>query len=37
MKAIADAAGISTQGRGIIFSVPVDSAFGLSEAPMLSE
>lgn len=31
MKAIADAAGINTQGRGIIFSVPVDSALGLSE------
>lgn len=34
MKAIAEAAGINTQGRGIIFSLPVDSAFGLSEAPM---
>lgn len=34
MKAIAEAVGINTQGRGIIFSLPVDSAFGLSEAPM---
>lgn len=34
MKAIADAAGINTQGRGIIFSLPVDSAFGLSETPL---
>lgn len=30
MKAIADAAGINTQGRGIIFSLPVDAAMGLS-------
>lgn len=34
MKSIADAAGINTQGRGIIFSLPVDSAFGLSEVPL---
>lgn len=34
MKAIAAAAGINTQGRGIIFSLPVDSAFGLSEEPL---
>lgn len=32
MKAIADAAGINTQGRGIIFSLPVDAAMGLSTA-----
>lgn len=30
MKAIADASGINTQGRGIIFSLPVDAAMGLS-------
>lgn len=30
MKAIAEAAGINTQGRGIIFSLPVDDAMGLS-------
>ena len=30
MKAIADAAGINTKGRGIIFSLPVDAAMGLS-------
>lgn len=30
MKAIAEAAGINTQGRGIIFSLPVDAAMGLS-------
>lgn len=34
MSAIAEAAGINTQGRGIIFSMPVDSAFGLSEEPL---
>ena len=33
MKAIAEAAGINTQGKGIIFSLPVDSAIGLSEIP----
>ena len=33
MKAIAEAAGINTQGKGIIFSLPVDCAFGLSEIP----
>ncbi len=33
MKAIAEAAGINTQGKGIIFSLPVDSALGLSEIP----
>ena len=37
MKAIAEAAGINTQGRGIIFSLPVDSAFGLSETPLPEE
>lgn len=30
MKAIAEASGINTQGRGIIFSLPVDAAMGLS-------
>lgn len=30
MKAIAEAAGINTEGRGIIFSLPVDEAVGLS-------
>lgn len=30
MKAIAEAAGINTEGRGIIFSLPVDEAIGLS-------
>ena len=29
MKAISDAVGINTEGRGIIFSLPVDAAFGL--------
>ena len=33
MKAIADASGINTQGRGIIFSLPVDAAMGLSIPP----
>ena len=32
MSAIAEAAGINTQGRGIIFSLPVDHAIGLSKA-----
>lgn len=32
MKAIAEAAGINTEGRGIIFSLPVDEAVGLSGA-----
>ncbi len=32
MKAIAEVAGINTPGRGISFSLPVDSALGLSEA-----
>lgn len=30
MSAIAESVGINTEGRGIIFSLPVDSAFGLS-------
>ena len=30
MKAIAEATGIKTEGRGIIFSLPVDEAVGLS-------
>ena len=30
MKAIAEASGINTKGRGIIFSLPVDAAMGLS-------
>ena len=29
---IAEAAGINTQGRGIIFSLPVDHAMGLAKA-----
>lgn len=33
MKAIAEASGINTKGRGIIFSLPVDSAYGLSKIP----
>lgn len=33
MKAIAEASGINTKGRGIIFSLPVDSAYGLSKVP----
>ena len=32
MSAIAEAAGINTQGRGIIFSLPVDCVIGLSKA-----
>ena len=32
MSAIAEAAGINTQGRGIIFSLPVDCVMGLSKA-----
>lgn len=36
MKAIAENAGINTQGRGIIFSLPVDAAMGLS-LPQLDE
>ena len=32
MSAIAEAAGINTQGRGIIFSLPVDHAMGLAKA-----
>ena len=36
MKAIAEASGINTQGRGIIFSLPVDAAMGLS-LPQLNE
>ena len=36
MKAIAEASGINTQGRGIIFSLPVDAAMGLS-LPHLQE
>lgn len=34
MKAISEAAGINTQGKGIIFSLPVDSALGLSEVEL---
>ena len=37
MKAIADAAGINTQGRGIIFSLPVDAAMGLSLPNLIPE
>ncbi len=36
MKAIAEKAGINTKGRGIIFSLPVDAAMGLS-LPQLDE
>lgn len=36
MKAIAEASGINTQGRGIIFSLPVDAAMGLS-LPSIAE
>ncbi len=36
MQAIAQASGINTQGRGIIFSLPVDAAMGLS-LPRLDE
>ena len=36
MRAIAEKAGINTQGRGIIFSLPVDAAMGLS-LPKLDE
>ena len=32
MNAIAEASGINTQGRGIIFSLPVDSVVGLNKA-----
>ena len=34
MKAIAEAAGINTEGKGIIFSLPVDSALGLSQVEL---
>ena len=37
MKAIAEAAGINTQGRGIIFSLPVDAAMGLSLPNLVKE
>ena len=37
MKAIADASGINTQGRGIIFSLPVDAAMGLSLPEMTED
>lgn len=33
MQAIAQAVGINTQGKGIIISLPVDSALGLCEIP----
>lgn len=32
MRAISEAAGINTEGRGIIFSLPVDSTLGLGKA-----
>ena len=32
MKAIADAVGINTEGRGIIFSLPVDATLGLGSS-----
>lgn len=34
MKAITDAVGINTPGKGIAFSLPVDCALGLSEATL---
>ena len=34
MKAISEAAGINTQGKGILFSLPVDSTLGLSEVEL---
>lgn len=34
MNAIAEVAGINTQGKGILFSLPVDSALGLSEVEL---
>ena len=37
MSAIAEAAGINTQGRGIIFSLPVDSVVGLNKAKQAEE
>ena len=37
MNAIAEAAGINTQGRGIIFSLPVDSVVGLNKMAQLEE
>ena len=37
MKAIAEASGINTQGRGIIFSLPVDAALGLSLPGYIAE
>ena len=37
MSAIAEAAGINTQGRGIIFSLPVDYAIGLSKGAAQKE
>ena len=33
MRAISEAVGINTEGRGIIFSLPVDAAFGLGGIP----
>jgi len=33
MQAIAQVAGVNSQGQGIIFSLPVDSALGLCEIP----
>ena len=37
MNAIAEAAGINTQGRGIIFSLPVDSVVGLNKMAQVEE
>ena len=34
MQAIAEVAGINTQGKGILFSLPVDCAIGLSEVTL---
>ncbi|MBR2387533.1 MAG: P-II family nitrogen regulator [Clostridia bacterium] len=37
MNAIAEASGINTQGRGIIFSLPVDCVVGLNKAAQTEE
>jgi nitrogen regulatory protein PII len=34
MEAITKVTGIATEGRGVVFAMPVDKAYGLSEAPM---
>ena len=37
MSAIAESAGINTQGRGIIFSLPVDCVMGLNKIPQKTD